>query len=191
MHLAVPHVPAIVLTSVQPSDDPLAAYLHRAGIPCFRGRLDDVLHRFQACLHAHPCQWVVRVCADSPLLDAAVVRSAVEAAVAAADEAVITTTSPRTFAKGQNVEIVRAAVLASLAGDDLTPGDREHVTAYLYRHPTRFKVLNLESGDPRLADTSFVVDTIDDYHRIQRLDASELRRMGCAYVLDGATGTPA
>ena len=191
VRFALPNVPVVVLTSDRPTDDPLVAYLDRVGIPSFRGRLDDVLHRFQSCLKAHPCQWVLRVCADSPLIGATVMRSVVATAAASSDEDVITTTAPRTYAKGQNVELIRAAVLASLRGDDLTPEDREHVTAYLYRNPSRFKVRNLESGDPCLADTSFVVDTVDDYHRLQRLDASELTRVGCTYVLDGDTGTPA
>jgi spore coat polysaccharide biosynthesis protein SpsF len=177
-------VPVVVLTSDQPSDAPLVAYLDRVGVPCFRGPLDDVLRRFQTGLVAYPCDWVLRVCADSPLLGNTVLHMVAAAAGESADDDMITTTSPRTFPKGSNVELVRGTVLASLDDDDLTAEDREHVTAYVYRHPARFRVRNLESGDPRLADVSLVVDSIDDYHRLQRLDPLELARLGCSHVLD-------
>jgi spore coat polysaccharide biosynthesis protein SpsF len=155
----------VVATSTQPSDDPLGAYLESLGVPVFRGSLDDVLGRFQACLDAYPCDWVLRICADSPLLDPAVIRLALDAVGDEMD--VVTTTSPRTFAKGQNVELVREAVLLGLDGPELTAEDREHVTRFLYRHPERFRILTLESGDPALAGHSVVVDTVDDLKRLE------------------------
>ena len=155
----------VVATSTQRSDDPLVAYLEHLEVPVFRGPLDDVLGRFQACLGAYPCEWVLRICADSPLLDAAVIRLALDAADDDVD--VVTTTSPRTFAKGQNVELVRAAVLLDLEGPELTVEDREHVTQFLYRHPERFRIRNLESSDPALAGRSLVVDTVDDLTRLE------------------------
>src|SRR6185503_15435408 len=66
---AVPRDAITVATSSERSDDPLVRYLEGEGVSVFRGPLDDVLGRFQACLSAHPCEWLFRVCADSPLLD--------------------------------------------------------------------------------------------------------------------------
>src|SRR5687768_13033965 len=68
---ALPEVPVVVATSTEHSDDPLAAYLGSTGTAFHRGPLADVFSRFRGCLVAHPADWVLRVCADSPLLGAA------------------------------------------------------------------------------------------------------------------------
>ena len=60
----------VVATSDQPSDDPLAACLSAAGVPVFRGALDDVLDRFMGAIEAFgPARTVVRLTADCPLTD--------------------------------------------------------------------------------------------------------------------------
>jgi spore coat polysaccharide biosynthesis protein SpsF len=157
--------PVVVLTSTHVTDDPLVAYLETCSQPLVRGPLDDVLRRFQLGLRAWPAQWIMRLNADSPLLDPVVVSSVRAAMVPEAD--VITTTQPRTFPKGQNVEIVRAATLSALDGADVTAHDREHVTAYLYRHPDRFRIVNVTSPAPSLAGLDYAIDTVDDLHRLE------------------------
>jgi spore coat polysaccharide biosynthesis protein SpsF (cytidylyltransferase family) len=57
----------------------------------------------------------------------------------------------------------------SLGDDELTAGDREHVTAFFYRHPERFLIRNVESSSPALAGDSVAVDTIDDLRRLEQL----------------------
>ena len=154
-------------TSDQASDDPLAAYAATLGVSVFRGTLDDVLGRFQACATKHPSDWILRVCADSPLLDPAVIQLLL--AAPRDDFDVVTTTSPRTFPKGQNVELIRSSALLALPDAELTPDDREHVTPFFYRHPERYRVLNVQSDDPGLAQASLVVDTLEDLQRLEAL----------------------
>src|SRR5436190_24302869 len=55
----------VVATSREASDDPLAAYLATLGVPVYRGELENVVGRFQRCLEAFPCEWLVRISADS------------------------------------------------------------------------------------------------------------------------------
>jgi spore coat polysaccharide biosynthesis protein SpsF len=182
----LPNVPAVVLTSQDHSDDPLAAYLQHAGIVCFRGALDDVYGRFRAGLAAHPCSWMLRVCADSPLIGSVPLRAVV---AAAADPTVsrsadlITTIAPRTFPKGQNAELIKADTFLSVDPRALTPADREHVTPFFHRQPERFSIHNIESGDPSQRDISLVVDTVDDLHRLECLPLKELARLGCDHLL--------
>src|SRR5437588_12520260 len=59
----------VLATSVDPSDDRLAAYAEGHGHALFRGELDNVAGRFQQCLAAYPCDWFVRISGDSPLID--------------------------------------------------------------------------------------------------------------------------
>src|SRR5258706_15848995 len=77
---ALPDARPLVLTSDQASDDPIASYCERLRVECFRGPLEDVFGRFRAALLQHPCDWVLRICADSPLLDPKVLKAVVAAA---------------------------------------------------------------------------------------------------------------
>ena len=169
---ALPAVPIVVVTSSQPSDDPLALYAKSLDVAVFRGPLDDVFGRFRQALAAHPAARVLRICADSPLLSPNVLRLVTGAAESGRHD-LVTTTARRTFPKGENAEVIRAETLLALDPDELDDDDREHVTRFLHRHPERFRILNVESGQPELAELDHAVDTIDDLARLEALGASD------------------
>ena len=158
----------VVATSVDPSDDPVSAYAKMLGVAVVRGPLEDVLERFRECARQVGTEWIGRLNADSPLLDPLIIARVLEARLEDAYD-LVTTVFPRTFPKGQNVELIRVSTLMSLGDDELTAGDREHVTAFFYRHPERFLIRNVESGSPALAGDSVAVDTIDDLRRLEQL----------------------
>lgn len=163
---ALPDLPRVVVTSTDASDDPLAAYLASTGVACFRGPLDDVFERFRLAARETGARWILRVCADSPLLDARVLRAVIDAFDPALD--LITTTAPRTFPKGHNAELINGATFAAIDARELDAEDREHVTRFLHRNPQRFRIKNVESGDPSLAKLDLAVDTVEDLHRLER-----------------------
>ena len=184
----VPDAPVVVLTSSERSDDPLAAYARSRGIEVFRGPLDDVLGRFRLALDmvdaragdAAATDWVLRICGDSPLLSATVIRRVIEAAAAARDADLVTTTQERTFPRGQNAELLRASVLRSLDADGaLTAENREHVTHAIHVRPAAYRIVNVSSGDPTLASRHHAIDTIDDLLRLEAADLdAELAGVG-------------
>jgi len=155
----------VILTSDIPADDPLAAYIDTLGVQCFRGPHHDVFERFRLCAVQQPAEWVLRISADSPLLDPAILRRVVDAAAPEWD--LVTTIWPRTFPKGQNAELIRTTALLGVPRHELTDNDREHVTAFFYRASDRFRIRSIESGDPRLADRNLAVDTVDDLRRLE------------------------
>jgi spore coat polysaccharide biosynthesis protein SpsF len=163
---SLPEIPIVVATTVHPSDDPLAAYVATLGVPVFRGPLERVFDRFLGCVDAHPCRWILRVNADSPLLGPATLQPVVGHAGDPGLD-LVTTTFPRTFPRGQNAELISVAAMRSIDPAAMTADDQEHVTRFFYRHPERFKIRNVESGDPALAEQSFAIDTLEDLHRLE------------------------
>lgn len=158
---------SILVTSTDPTDDPLADYAaSRLGMAVFRGVLDDVLARFQAALHAHPADWIVRISGDSPLIDGALVRRMADFTTADID--VVSNVVRRTFPPGQSVECIRAAVLQSVESASLTIAQREHVMPYFYQ-PGVCRVRSIISGNDDLAARRLVVDTLDDLANMDRL----------------------
>lgn len=171
---AFPEVPVTIITSDAPSDLPLAVYAESRGHAVFRGPLDDVLGRFRRALdQSGEVDWVLRICGDSPLLSPAVLQRVVAAATADAD--LVTTTFERTFPRGQNAELVRAEVVRRLdASNELSSADREHVTQFIHQRPTRFRIVNVTSGNPALAARHDAVDTVEDLTRLEALTDAEL-----------------
>jgi spore coat polysaccharide biosynthesis protein SpsF len=167
---AAPLADVLVATSDQVSDDPVAAYAPTLGVAVVRGPLDDVLERFRMCARLRPRRWIGRINADSPLLDATVVRRVLEARAGEPVD-LVTTVFPRTFPVGQNVELIRTDALMRLRDDELTAQDREHVTQFFYRHPDRFSIRNIESTEPSRSGESVAVDTLDDLRRLEKRSA--------------------
>lgn len=163
---ALPGVPVVVVTSGEPSDDPLVAYLASLEVAVFRGPLDDVFERFRLCVAEHPCDWILRLSADSPTLDAGVLQTVVAHATRA-DCDLVTTIFPRTFPKGQNAELIRVATFLGIDTAELSLEDREHVTPFFYRHADRFRIASVESGDSAMAAESLAVDTVEDLRRLE------------------------
>ncbi|MFA6316462.1 MAG: NTP transferase domain-containing protein [Elusimicrobiota bacterium] len=162
----VPRSRVVVLTSDEPSDDPLASYAETLGVGVFRGPLDDVFGRFRACLRRHPCDFFLRICADSPLLSPSVIR-AVAAAGRAAGADLATNVFPRTFPKGQSAELLRAGTFLAVDQRRLTGYQREHVTPFFYENPGRFSIVNVESGRPSLSRVRMDVSEPADLPRLE------------------------
>ena len=148
----------VVATSIRADDDPLAEVLATAGIPVYRGDLDDVLGRFVGALDAFgPARAVVRLTADCPLADPEVIDATVARFEDSGADYASNVAEPRTFPKGLDVEVMTAAALRRAAVETRDPHDREHVTPYLYRHPDRFRLV----GHAQAADEGAVRWTVD------------------------------
>ncbi len=163
----------VVVTSDEPSDDPLAIYVAALGVKVFRGPLNDVFERFRGAMHLYPHPYVLRLCADSPFPNHNILRRV--AAHAGSDQYdLVTTTYPRTFARGQNAELIRTSTFLNIDSATLTEEEREHVTAVYYRHPERYTILNVASDDPQTEPASLAVDRLDDLLRLEQFSRSEL-----------------
>ena len=164
---AVPKQDIVVATSTDQSDDSLVSYLLDRNTNVFRGPLDNVFARFQNCLKEYPCDWFFRVCADSPLLNPAVLTYFLHL-VDTTEADIITTLFPRSFPAGQSVELVRARTFRTLMTDKLSAEEQEHLTKAYYANPHRFRIKNVSSGNASLAEINYCVDTAEDMARLEQ-----------------------
>lgn len=160
----------VVATSSEASDDVLTDWCAGAGVAVHRGPLDDVAGRMLGAASSQGLDALVRVCADSPLIDPALVGRAVALLRAGDHDLVSNVVPPRTYPPGQSVEAMRAGALDAARELMDRPGDREHVTPALYRHPERFRIAALRA-DPPCPDLRLVVDTADDLAALRELVA--------------------
>jgi spore coat polysaccharide biosynthesis protein SpsF len=151
----------LVATSLDPSDDALAAMLALHDIRVHRGPLEDVLGRFEGAVLAHPAEVVVRLTADCPLADPEVIDATIDLLTERGLDYAANTPAHRTYPKGLDVEVMRASALLRAAREAADPYEREHVTPYLYRHPEMFAQDFISQGQDE-GEVRWTVDRPDD-----------------------------
>jgi spore coat polysaccharide biosynthesis protein SpsF len=123
-------------TSAQPEDDLTASWGTALGLEVHRGSVDDVLSRFTAIIRAARPEWIVRLTADNPLVDAGVVNAAVEQAGSLGPDCDVVggDNTACGVPLGYVPEVVRAAALLRLENEipDGLAYHRSHVTSFLY-----------------------------------------------------------
>lgn len=165
---AVPTLPIIVATSREASDDPLALYVDSMHIPVFRGDLNNVLGRFCDCASMYPCEWILRICADSPCVSSQLVQTVIQEGENSACD-LVTTRCPSTVSKGHNAELIKVNAMQVVRLEETTPDDREHVTPFFYRNKHRFRIINIETADTEVMRPNLCVDTVEDITRLEDL----------------------
>lgn len=154
-------------TSLDPSDDPLAELAQAAGLPVFRGSLDDVLGRFLGAARMLDAEVIVRLTGDCPLSDPDVIDAVVDLLVAnRLDYA--SNTAPPTYPDGLDVEAMTRATLESAACDAKAASDREHVTLFVRNHPEQFAAGCVRS-EVDYSALRWTVDYPDDLELVRTL----------------------
>jgi len=166
----------VIATSTDPSDDPVSELTAAWGVVCWRGSLEDVLGRIREAAAGRRADAVIRISGDSPLIDPTIIREAIALFIAGGAD-LVTNVFPRSYPKGQSVEILSRAVLERLADEATEPADREHITTYAYAHPERFAIRNFAATRPR-PEMQLSVDTEADMERAAALIAAWKPRAG-------------
>src|SRR5204862_6675946 len=133
------------------------------GVPVVRGEEADVLSRFALALDTHPADTIVRLTADCPLADPAIVADAL-ALHDRAGAAYTSNSLVRTFPDGLDVEVIAATALRDAHAEAADPLEREHVTPFVYRRPERYRLRALRTPE-LLGDERWTVDTAADLER--------------------------
>jgi glutamate-1-semialdehyde 2,1-aminomutase/spore coat polysaccharide biosynthesis protein SpsF len=158
----------LVATSTNPGDDAIARYCAERDMPCFRGDEQDVLDRFYQAARASKADVIVRITADCPLIDPAVIDQVVR--LLGNEQADYATNVLRaSFPEGMDVEAFTAAALERAWKEASKPSEREHVTPYL-RLSGQFKVRNV-ANPVDLSRHRWTVDQPEDLEFIRRIYA--------------------
>ncbi len=127
----------VLATTTQPADDRLAAWAEAYGVACFRGSEDDVLDRYYQAAQAYDAEVVVRITGDCPLIDPAVIDATIGLFLSG-DYAYINNIMQRTYPDGLDTEVMTLAALETACQEAKRPSEREHVTPFIQKHPSRF-----------------------------------------------------
>jgi len=173
---AVPEIDDVVIaTSSEPANDVIRAFGEKHAVAVFSGDENDVLDRYYQAARRFGADPVVRITADCPLIDPKVVSDLI--ALYRANDydhaGVLTGASPARpgqgrFPDGLDAEVIRFAALKRAWREASAPGDREHVTPYLWRQPEKFR-LGVLTAERDYGDMRWTVDNEEDFALIDKI----------------------
>ncbi len=160
----------VVATTDREVDDPVARFCQQEGVACFRGNEQDVLDRFYQAAKANQADVVVRITADCPLIDGAVIDKVLER-FGRGDCDYACNIIRYTYPDGLDTEVCSFAALERAWHEAKKPSEREHVTPYL--RTGKFRSANVESEIPvSPADFRWTVDHPADLEFVRKVYAA-------------------
>ena len=156
-----------IATTDRPADEAVAEFCRAAGILCFRGSENDVLDRYYGAARQFGADIIVRLTSDCPLLDPAVIDQTVSAFLAGAYD-YVSNTLQLSFPDGLDTEVFSLAALEKAWREARLPSEREHVTAYIWKHPELFRLGNVRH-EPDYSHLRWTVDEPADLEFVRRV----------------------
>lgn len=151
----------LVATSTEPSDDLIVKLCEEHGIACFRGSLNDVLDRFYQAAHEVNPEHIVRLTADCPLTDPALIDDVIDFCLDG-DYDYVSNSVEATFPDGLDVEVFRFYCLELAWREAILPSQREHVTPFIHQQPLQFNI-GLYKSPIDLSHLRWTVDEPKDF----------------------------
>jgi len=171
-------IPAVLATTVNPSDDRICELAARHDFPVFRGSENDVLDRFVQAARQFGFSKIIRVCADNPFLDLAGMKTLIAEFEKSDSDYLsfqLTGNKPSILTHfGFWTEAVRLNALEKAQQLTSEKLYHEHVTNFVYGHPEIFNVQFIQA-EPLLfsrTDIRMTLDTPEDFQVQQQIFAT-------------------
>lgn len=168
----------VVATSNHRSDDAIEEVCEVENLSCFRGSLDDVLSRFYYAACEYEADIVVRLTADCPLMDAAIIDRCIDM-FEQGEFDYVSNCHERTFADGMDVEVLSFKALEDAYNKADLLSEREHVTPYIWKNEKKFKLGAVKDTED-LANLRLTVDHIEDFELVENI-VSHFEAKGIKY----------
>jgi spore coat polysaccharide biosynthesis protein SpsF len=159
----------VIATTTQPEDEVIVTIARTLGVRSYRGSSEDVLGRFAAAADDLSADIVVRITADCPLIDPAVVGRVVRGLEQEPPCDYASNVLERTYPRGLDAEGLYGDVLARTARLARSPQAREHVTWFIYGERPDLWTLRSVTDDINNSDLRWTVDTPGDLELVRRL----------------------
>lgn len=159
----------VIATTTNETDQPIVEFCERLGVACFRGSEHDVLARYHDAATLHQADMVVRVTSDCPLIDPAVIDQVIGFFLNHIEEYdYVTNCLKRTYPRGMDAEVLSFQVLHEAFVEAVEPEEREHVTPFIYRHPERYRLANIDFSENQ-EHHRWTVDTPEDFELVEKI----------------------
>ncbi len=159
----------VITTTVNVEDEKIVDFCRFEKIPLFRGQSEDVLDRFFYAAQTFKADVVVRITADCPFCDPLIIDQVIKTYLDNYPKYdYVSNSHMRSYPIGMDVEVFSFKALEEAFHEATLPEEREHVTPFIYRRPTRYHK-KLISHEPDLSNFRLTVDTIEDFELIKKI----------------------
>jgi spore coat polysaccharide biosynthesis protein SpsF len=149
-----------IATTTSSADEKIVCEAVRLNVPVFRGSEEDVLDRYWQASQKSGAQVVVRITADCPVIDCAVVDATIRAFLdQEADYA--SNRIPPSYPRGLDTEVFTVSAFEKAWKNATKPYEREHVTPYFYQHPELFRLAAI-ANETDYSHYRWTLDTPED-----------------------------
>lgn len=155
----------VVATTTKPEDDIVEKFCRENAISIFRGSEDDVLDRYYQCAKKYNMENIVRITADCPLHDPHIIDLIIEK-YESGNYDYISNTDPPSYPDGIDVEVFSFLALENAWNNAKMSSEREHVTPYIRKNRTLFRVGNVQN-ETDLSELRWTLDQKEDFRFIQ------------------------
>lgn len=150
----------IVATTVKKEDLAIVNLVSKKGHRVYCGSEEDVLDRYYQAARLFDVRHVVRITADCPVIDPAIIDKVVELYFKTRAD-YCTNTLAETFPDGEDVEIFSFKALKHAWEKARLLSEREHVTPYIRKHKETFKLVSCMNR-VNLGDKRWTLDRKED-----------------------------
>lgn len=158
--VAIPH------TSL---DEILGQHLQRRGIPFMTGSESDVLSRFTKAAEITNADFIVRICADNPLVWWEAIDRLIEFYLSHSfDYAYNHVPRLNLWPDGLGAEIISRQVLIELDSCAKLKSQREHCLNYIWDNPAKFRIGTFDPTEMwlRRPYLKLDIDTVEDFRKL-------------------------
>jgi len=152
----------VIATTTNERDNAIVEFAKAENLKFYCGSEDDVLDRFYQASVLYGLEAIVRVTPDCPMLDPDVMDIVISKFSEGNYDYVSNVITP-TFPDGLDTEVFSFQSLEKAWHEARLPSEREHVTAYILKHPELFRQFNVKREGEDLSWMRWTVDTRDDY----------------------------
>ncbi|MBN2483447.1 MAG: glycosyltransferase family protein [Candidatus Omnitrophica bacterium] len=162
----------VLATSKKEEDDLLEKVACKNGIECVRGSEQNVLKRFYDVVCLYWPHHIVRICADSPLIDPLEIDRIVRHHIRR-DADYSFNHIPEmnnSYPDGVGAEIFKSNVIANIIRQKTTKAEQEHINEYIWNHLDRFRIETIAAPKSiAYPEYRFEVNTEDDLKFIRKI----------------------
>jgi spore coat polysaccharide biosynthesis protein SpsF len=159
----------IVATSTLKADDEIEKLCSKIKIKCFRGNSSNVLKRYHDCAKKFHGEIIVRITADNPLIDPAIIDKGISLLVAKKMD-YVSNMIHQSFPTGYLVEVFTFITLKRMFEEHTDNQSKEHVTFQLRKHPKGFKIGEFFAPkNKQRPNWRLTVDYLSDFKLIKKI----------------------
>tara|TARA_B110000003_G_C16646732_1_gene532402 strand:+ start:1752 stop:2426 length:675 start_codon:yes stop_codon:yes gene_type:complete len=151
----------LIATSNEDSDRLIVKYCKDRDLSYHLGSLHDVGLRLAEAAAATNHNKFIRICGDSPFIDPLIIDQAISLSNSS-DFDLVTNVFPRSFPKGQSVEVIKTKMMLKISTMHRSKEEKEHVTSYFYKNHYRYRICAFSSGLAK-AESRQCIDNEKDY----------------------------